>query len=102
MQTGPYFNVLMASAVSNTGANVYFEMRPFTKSAIVADNWPSSSELPKDQPIGLTMGWVNFPYLSNGKFTAGPIALEAHAGDWHAQAPFTARGSTGTSLSNGR
>jgi hypothetical protein len=63
---------------------LYFEMRPFTKSAVVADNWPSRSEVPRDQPIGLTMGWVNFPYVSNGNFTAGPIALEVHAGDWHA------------------
>lgn len=62
---------------------LYFEMRPFTKSAVAGDNWPSRSDMPEGQPMGITMGWVNFPYLSKGKFTAGPIALQVHAGDWH-------------------
>ncbi len=62
---------------------LYFEMRPYTKGATVKDSWPSPSELPKGEPFGLTMGWVNFPYLSKGTFTAGPVALQVHTGDWH-------------------
>jgi hypothetical protein len=63
---------------------LYFEVRPFTKGASVKDSWPSSSELREGEPLGLTMGWVNFPYLSKGTFKAGPVALQVHTGDWHA------------------
>jgi len=62
----------------------YTEMRPFTKSAVVEDNWPSVAEVPPGEPVGLTMGWVYFPYAARGTFTAGPIALQVHSGDWHA------------------
>jgi hypothetical protein len=58
------------------------ELRPFTKSASVHDSWPSPSET-NGEPIGITMGWVNFPYVSRGTFRAGPVALEVHNGDWH-------------------
>lgn len=59
------------------------ELRPFSKGADLRDNWPSPAELPPGEPIGLTMGWVNMPYLSNGTFSSGPIALQVHNGDWH-------------------
>lgn len=59
------------------------ELRPFAKGAEIKDNWPAPSELPAGEPIGLTMGWVNLPFLSNGTFTSGPVALEVHKGDWH-------------------
>lgn len=59
------------------------ELRPFAKGGEINDNWPSPAELPAGEPIGMTMGWVNMPYLSNGTFTSGPVALEAHEGDWH-------------------
>jgi len=62
---------------------LYFEMRPFTKSAVVGDNWPGPEDVPEGEPIGLTMGWLNMPYLSKGVFRAGPLALEVHDGDWH-------------------
>lgn len=62
---------------------LYTEMRPFTKSAVVKDNWPSPSEVPPSEPIGVTMGWVYFPYTAKGTFSPGPIALEVHSGDWH-------------------
>jgi hypothetical protein len=62
---------------------LYFEMRPFTKSASLKDSWPSLSEMPDGEPFGLTMGWVNFPYVSRGTFKAGPVALQVHRGDWH-------------------
>jgi hypothetical protein len=65
-------------------SSLYFEMRPYVKAAFKGDNWPSAKELPPDEPIGLTMGWLNFPYTSNGHFTAGPVALQVHKGDWHA------------------
>jgi hypothetical protein len=63
---------------------LYFEMRPFTKSAVALDNWPGPEEVPEGEPIGLTIGWLNMPYLSKGVFRAGPVALEVHEGDWHA------------------
>ena len=59
------------------------ELRPYSKGADLNDNWPAPTELPAGEPIGLTMGWVNLPYLSNGTFTSGPVALEVHKGDWH-------------------
>ena len=58
------------------------ELHPYSKGADIEDNWPAPSELPANEPIGLTMGWVNLPYLSNGTFTSGPIALQVHGGDW--------------------
>lgn len=58
------------------------ELRPYATGAKIEDNWPDPSELPPGEPIGLTMGWVNMPYLSNGTFTSGPVALEVHKGDW--------------------
>jgi hypothetical protein len=63
---------------------LYLELRPFTKSASPIDNWPSRSELPAQEPCGVTTGWVNFPYAGKGKFQAGPVALQVHTGDWHA------------------
>jgi hypothetical protein len=60
-----------------------FELRPYSKGSEIRDNWPAPSELPPGEPIGLTMGWVAMPYLSNGAFTAGPVALQVHQGDWH-------------------
>lgn len=59
------------------------ELRPYAKGAELEDNWPVPSELPAGEPIGLTMGWVNLPYVSHGTFSAGPVALQVHAGDWH-------------------
>lgn len=62
---------------------LYFELRPFTKSAVVGDNWPTPQDVPSGEPIGLSMGWLNFPYVKQGTFRAGPIALQIHQGDWH-------------------
>ena len=59
------------------------ELRPFSKGADMKDNWPAASDLPAGEPIGLTIGWVNLPYFSHGTFTAGPVALQVHNGDWH-------------------
>jgi hypothetical protein len=58
---------------------LYFEMRPFAKGASMKDSWPSPSEV-AGEPLGVTMGWVNFPYLSKGIFTVGPVALQVHKG----------------------
>jgi len=41
-------------------------------------------DVPPGEPIGVTMGWVYFPYTANGIFAPGPIALQVHSGDWHA------------------
>src|SRR5439155_27105012 len=62
---------------------LYFELRPFTKSAAVGDNWPTPEDVPPGEPIGLTMGWLNSPYVKNGPFRSGPLALQVHRGDWH-------------------
>jgi Domain of unknown function (DUF6259) len=59
------------------------ELRPFSKSASVEDSWPSESEA-QGEPVGITVGWVDFPYAGKGTFKAGPVALEGHTGDWHA------------------
>jgi hypothetical protein len=58
------------------------ELHPYATGAEIKDNWPASSRLPAGEPIGLTMGWVNMPYSSKGTFTAGPVALQVHSGDW--------------------
>ncbi|HEV2576338.1 MAG TPA: DUF6259 domain-containing protein [Acidobacteriaceae bacterium] len=58
------------------------ELRPFSKSASVEDVWPSEEEA-QGEPRGLTIGWVDMPYAGKGTFKAGPVALEAHTGDWH-------------------
>ncbi len=58
------------------------EMRPFGKSAVTGDTWPTPAEA-FGEPIGVTTGWVDMPYLSNGTYKAGPVALEVHTGDWH-------------------
>jgi Domain of unknown function (DUF6259) len=62
---------------------LYLELRPFTKSASVKDNWPMRPELPAREPLGMTMGWVDFPYTEKGTFRAGPVAVQVHTGDWH-------------------
>jgi hypothetical protein len=62
---------------------LYTELRPFTKSASVSDNWATPDDVPASEPIGMTIGWVNFPYAGKGKFESGPIALQVHSGDWH-------------------
>ncbi len=64
-------------------AAIYYELRPFTKTAVVGDKWPTPDDVPEDEPIGLTMGWLNFPYARKGTSHFGPIALQVHAGDWH-------------------
>ena len=64
-------------------AAVYYELRPFTKSAVVGDKWPTPADVPTGEPIGLTMGWLNFPYAKKGVSRFGPIALQVHPGDWH-------------------
>ncbi|MGH9617085.1 MAG: DUF6259 domain-containing protein, partial [Acidobacteriaceae bacterium] len=58
------------------------ELRPFHNTASVGDNWPTVEEA-QGEPVGLTIGWVNFPYAKNSTFTAGTVAFEAHKGDWH-------------------
>ncbi len=62
---------------------LYFELRPFTKSAAIGSNWPTPADVPAGEPIGLTMGWLKFPYTRRGAFSSGPVVLQVHAGDWH-------------------
>lgn len=64
-------------------AAVYYELRPFTKTAVVGDQWPTPADVPTGEPIGLTMGWLNFPYAGKGAARFGPVALQIHRGDWH-------------------
>jgi hypothetical protein len=62
---------------------IYYELRPFTKTAVVGDRWPTPADVPAGEPIGLTMGWLNFPYAKKGTSRFGPVALQVHTGDWH-------------------
>jgi hypothetical protein len=62
---------------------LYLELRPFTKSAVLGSNWPTPADVPPGEPIGMTMGWLKFPYLKRGTFASGPAALQVHRGDWH-------------------
>jgi len=64
-------------------SGICFELRPYTKSAVLGDNWPTPADVPEGEPIGLTMGWLKFPYLKHGTFNSGPVALRVHRGDWH-------------------
>jgi hypothetical protein len=63
-------------------AGIYFELRPFTKTAVIGDEWPTPADVPPGEPIGLTMGWLNFPYAKQGTSRFGPVALQVHPGDW--------------------
>ncbi len=63
-------------------AGIYFELRPFTKTAVIGDEWPTPADVPAGEPIGLTMGWLNFPYAKKGTSHFGPVALQVHPGDW--------------------
>jgi Domain of unknown function (DUF6259) len=67
----------------NRLTGLYFELRPFAKTAVIGDNWATPEDVPAGQPIGLTMGWLKFPYAKRGVFRTGPVALQAHPGDWH-------------------
>ena len=64
-------------------STLYFELRPFSKTAVIGDTWPTPADVPAGEPIGLTMGWVNYPYTKNGTFRSGPVVLQVHRGDWH-------------------
>lgn len=64
-------------------SSLYFELRPYNKSVVVGDNWPTINDVPDKEPIGLTMGWLKFPYTTQGKFQSGPVVLQVHKGDWH-------------------
>jgi hypothetical protein len=63
---------------------LYMELRPFSMSAVRGSNWPTRRELPDDEPIGLTMGWLNFPYTRQGSVRLGPVRAQVHRGDWRA------------------
>jgi hypothetical protein len=62
---------------------VYLELRPYSSSTVRGSNWPSRHELPDDEPIGLSTGWLNFPYSGRGKASFGPVVVRVHPGDWH-------------------
>jgi hypothetical protein len=63
-------------------AALYFELRPFTTSAVRGSNWPRRGELPDGEPIGLTTGWLNFPFTRRSSVHLGPVLLQVHHGDW--------------------
>ena len=37
---------------------LHFELRPYTRPSDPVDVWPRRADLPTDEPIGLTMGWM--------------------------------------------
>ena len=64
-------------------SSLYFELRPYNKDVVIGDNWPTNNDVPNNGPIGLTMGWVKFPYTVKAEFESEPIVLQVHEGDWH-------------------
>jgi hypothetical protein len=64
-------------------ATLYYELRPSEKGNIIGDNWPTELDVPKGTPIGLTMGWMNTPYIKKDVFSSAPVVLQLHTGDWH-------------------
>lgn len=64
-------------------AALYYELRPSERGNVLGDNWPTEQDVPVGTPIGLTMGWMNMPYTKNGVFSAAPVVLQLHQGDWH-------------------
>lgn len=62
---------------------LYLELHPFTTSAVRGSNWPPLRSIPEDVPMGMTVGWLNFPYSRNSSIQLGPVALQVHDGDWH-------------------
>jgi hypothetical protein len=62
---------------------LYYELRPSEKGNVIGDNWPTEADVPKGEPIGLTMGWVKLPYTRQGIFESGTVVLKLHRGDWH-------------------
>src|SRR5437588_2631845 len=62
---------------------LYYELRPSEKGNVIGDNWPTEKDVPVGTPIGLTMGWMNMPYTKKGVFSAAPVVLQLHPGDWH-------------------
>jgi hypothetical protein len=63
-------------------AGLYLELRPYTNSAVRGTNWPRRRGLPPDEPSGMTIGWLNFPYTRQSTVNLGPVVVRAHAGDW--------------------
>jgi hypothetical protein len=63
-------------------AALYMELRPFSTSAVRGSNWPSRRVLPKGEPVGVTMGWMNFPHTRRSSVELGPVRVQVHRGDW--------------------
>ena len=62
---------------------LHCELRPYGRPANRGNQWPRAVELPKDEPMGLTLGWMNTPYARRGTHRFGPVVLQVHRGDWH-------------------
>lgn len=63
-------------------AGIYLELRPYTSSAVRGSNWPRLRDLPPDEPAGLTLGWLGFPYTTRATTHLGPVVVQVHDGDW--------------------
>lgn len=63
---------------------LYLELRPFASSTVRGSNWPRRRELPDGEPLGLTLGWLNFPYTRRSGIRLGPVRVQVHRGDWRA------------------
>jgi hypothetical protein len=67
-----------------------FEMHPGLARNRPSGNWPTDAEITASAdryPPGLVMHWVHLPYTPPGEtFVGPPVALQSHAGDWHAAA----------------
>jgi hypothetical protein len=61
---------------------LYTELHPYTASTVRGSNWPARRDLPDDEPLGLTTGWLNFPYNRRSAVQLGPVVVQVHRGDW--------------------
>lgn len=72
------------------------ELRPFGKGSDPKDDWPSPSELPAGQPIGMTMGWVNLRTSATAHLRQALSLSKSTREIGTRPAKYTARGSIST------
>jgi hypothetical protein len=67
----------------------FLELTPSTCYRKGGQRWPHRSDLPSDQPLGLTMGWATFPFVNPGETKVGPpVVAHFHEGTWYAAADY--------------
>src|ERR1043166_3907502 len=63
-----------------------FELMPGVAETRSGGNWPRPEEV-GNEPFGLTMNWVHFPFTKPGEtFQSAPVVWRCHEGDWRESA----------------